>query len=238
MRGALAVVTFHRPPVNAVDAAAVDQIAEVAATIGARPEVGAAVICGSERAFSAGADLKAVRALVANAGPDAAGDLVARMQAAFTDIANLPVPTIAAIRGAALGGGLELALACDLRIAANEAKIGFPEIGHGLLPGAGGTQRITRVAGPAVAARLMLSGELVDGSTAQRLGVVQWAVPDAEVEARALELGERLAESPAAIAAIKRCIASAPSEAGFEHERVATRELYATRAVQQRLANF
>ena len=234
----MGVVTLDRPPVNAVDATVVDQIAEVAATIAAAPEIGAVVVRGGERAFSAGADLKAIRALVASEGADAAGDLVTRMQAAFTDVANLSIPTIAAIRGAALGGGLELALACDLRVAANEAKIGFPEVGHGLLPGAGGTQRTTHVAGPAVAAGLMLSGELVDGSTAQRMGVVQWAVPDAEVEERALELGKRLAESPAATAAIKRCIALAPSEAGFEHELVATRELYATSAVQQRLADF
>ncbi len=234
----MAVVTVARPPVNAVDATVVEQIAEVAATIAATPEIGAVVVRGGARAFSAGADLKAIRAVVASDGADAAGELVARMQAAFTDVANLPVPTIAAIRGAALGGGLELALACDLRIAANEAKIGFPEVGHGLLPGAGGTQRLTQVAGPAVAARLMLSGELVDGATARLMGVVQWAVPDPEVEARAFELGERLAASPAATAAIKRCIALAPSEAGFEHERAATRELYGTSAVQQRLADF
>jgi len=235
--GDVAVVTLDRPPVNAVDGVLVDAVTELASDLAADRGVGAVVFVGG-RMFSAGADLKAIRALVQEHGAAAAGDLVERMQAAFTAVARLPMPTIAAIAGAALGGGLELALACDLRVAAEDAKVGLPEFGHGLLPGAGGTQRLTRAVGPAVAAGMMLTAEVVDGAEAARRGIVQWCVPAAEVRERALAIATRIAESPLAAAAIKRCVELAGTPAGYELELSASRELYATDQVQQRLAAF
>jgi enoyl-CoA hydratase len=237
-RDRVLLLSLDRPPVNAIDGTMVDALTALAATVSADQGIGAVVFSSAGRLFSAGADLKAIRALIDEDGPAAAGDLVERMQSAFSAIAALPVPTVAAIRGAALGGGLELALACDLRVAAADAKIGLPEVGHGLLPGAGGTQRLTAVAGPAVAARMIMTGEVVDGSAAQALGIVQWAAPAEEVDGLALELGEQLAKSPAATAAIKNCIRLAGSASGYEHEIAATRMLYATDEVQRQLATF
>jgi enoyl-CoA hydratase len=237
-RGKVAVVTLDRPPVNAVDGSLVDAVAAAARELADSTEVGAVAWLSAGRIFSAGADLKAIRALVRENGAEAAGDLVERMQAAFSAVAALPMPVVAGIRGAALGGGLELALACDLRIAAADAKIGLPEFGHGLLPGAGGTQRLTRAVGPAVAAGMMLTGEVVDGAGAAERGIVQWAVSAEEVDERALALAERLAASPIAARAIKRCITLAEDPEGYELEITATRELYASDQVQQRLAAF
>jgi enoyl-CoA hydratase/carnithine racemase len=125
-------------------------------------------------------------------------------------------------------------------VAAADAKLGLPEIRHGLLPGAGGTQRMTRLAGAGVAARMMLTGDVVSGVEAERLGIVEWAVPSADVEATALGLAARMGAEPLAAAAVKECIrlAAQTGDAGFERELSASRELYATDSVQQRLAAF
>src|SRR5207244_2387427 len=119
-----------------------------------------------------------------------------RLQAAFTRIEELRIPTIAAMRGPATGGGLELPLACDLRVAAEDARYGLPEIKLGLLPGAGGTQRLTELAGRATSLRLILRGELVSGREACSLGIVHWALPPDEVEPYATELATELARYP------------------------------------------
>ena len=118
---------------------------------------------------------------------------VAGIQRLYFRIEALPQVTLAEIGGAAMGGGFELALACDLRIAANEAKVGLPEARLGLIPGAGGTQRLTRLCGPALASRLILGAEILDGAAAAGLGVVHWAVPRAELAERAAELARRIA---------------------------------------------
>ena len=131
------------------------------------------------------------------------------MQRLFARIEAAPVVTLAEIGGAALGGGMELALACDLRIAATDAQIGLPEARLGLIPGAGGTQRLTRLCGRGVAGRLMLGAEVIDGAEAARLGVVQWSEPRAQLPGKAQELAARYAALPRpALAAIKRCIAA------------------------------
>jgi enoyl-CoA hydratase/carnithine racemase len=236
----IVVLTLARPPVNALDPELMEEIAGAVAGLREQDDCRALVIKGSERIFSAGADLRAVRKLLADNGVDAVSAFVARMQAVFADIEALPFPTLAAIRGAAAGGGLELALACDVRIAADDAKLGLPEIRHGLLPGAGGTQRMTRLAGRGVAARLMLTGDLVSGADAERLGLVESSVPSNTVDATALELAGRMAAQPVAAGAIKAAIrlAAQAGDAGFDHEISASRELYATEGVQQKLADF
>jgi enoyl-CoA hydratase/carnithine racemase len=163
------------------------------------------------------------------------------MQRVFARIERAPFVTLAEIGGAALGGGLELALACDLRVAAQEAKLALPEVGLGLLPAAGGTQRLTSLCGPGVARRLILGGEAIDGGEAERLGVVQWARPAAALASWTAGLAERIALHPReAIAANKRCIAlAAPSCAeGFAAELAATRALYAAPQTHQRVGAF
>jgi len=149
--------------------------------------------------------------------------------------------SLAEIDGAAMGGGYELALGCDLRIAADEAKLGLPEVGLGLLPGGGGTQRLTWIAGPAVAARIILTGDRVDGKSARELGMVQWAVPRAELEAEAGKLAHRVASlHPLALAACKVCLRSArdPERNGFAAETEWTGRLLGTQETQRRVADF
>jgi len=166
---------------------------------------------------------------------------VAAIQRLYARIECLPQVTLAEISGAAMGGGFELALACDLRIAANEAKVGLPEARLGLIPGAGGTQRLTRLCGPALASRLILSAEILDGATASALGVVHWAVPRAELPARASEIAQRIAGLPsAALAASKACIAAAgqPGRGGYTDELEFTRLLLNNAETRQRVQAF
>ncbi|HUN69744.1 MAG TPA: enoyl-CoA hydratase-related protein, partial [Burkholderiales bacterium] len=163
------------------------------------------------------------------------------MQKLFARLEALPQVTLAEIGGAALGGGLELALACDLRIAANEAKLGLPEVRLGLVPGAGGTQRLTRLAGRATALRLILTGETLEGAAARGLGLVQWAVPRTELPSRAAELAARTAAWPReALAACKSCIAAAgdPARDGYAEELASSRHLYASETTRSLVAGF
>jgi enoyl-CoA hydratase/carnithine racemase len=166
---------------------------------------------------------------------------VASIQRLYARIERLPQVTLAEIGGAAMGGGLELALACDLRIAAAEAKVGLPEVRLGLIPGAGGTQRLTRLCGPALAARLILGAEILDGAAAAELGVVQWAVPRAELAQRAAEMARRIAGLPAAaLAASKACIAAAghKDRGGYTDELEFTRLLLNDPETRQRVQAF
>ena len=172
---------------------------------------------------------------------DAAAKVTRPFQELFQRISDLPQVTLAEIGGAAMGGGYELALGCDLRIAANEAKLGLPEPGLGLLPGGGGTQRLTWIAGPAVAARIILAAEAVDGKTARELGMVQWAVPRADLEAEAKKIAQKVAGlHPLSLAACKVCIRLArdPERNGFAAETEWTGRLLATEETQKRVADF
>jgi enoyl-CoA hydratase/carnithine racemase len=174
-------------------------------------------------------------------GPDRMYAYVAGIQRLYFRIEALPQVVLAEIGGAAMGGGFELALACDLRIAANEAKIGLPETRLGLIPGAGGTQRLTRLCGPALAKRLILGAEVLDGAAAAALGVVHWAAPRGELPARASEIATRIADLPAvALAASKACIAAAgePGRGGYTDELEFTRSLLTNPETQKRVTAF
>jgi enoyl-CoA hydratase len=226
--GAVMTVSLDSPPVNAIGESALAALEDVLETL-QRPEseVRVLVFTGEGRYFGAGADLQLVRTHIES--PTGGDDMVAfvqRLQNAYATIAALPIPTICAMNGTALGGGFELALACDLRIAASDASYGLPEIKLGLLPGAGGTQRLTRIGGRALAFRLALRGETVSGSQAEQFGLVHWALPTSEVAAFAAELADELASrSPMALAAIKRCIQLDDSREGYELEIETTRLL-------------
>ena len=174
-------------------------------------------------------------------GPDRMYAYVAGIQRLYFRIEALPQVVMAEIGGAAMGGGFELALACDLRIAANEAKVGLPEARLGLIPGAGGTQRLTRLCGPALVKRLILGAEVLDGATAATLGVVHWSAPRAELSARASEIAKRIADlPPAALAASKACIAAAyePGRGGYTDELEFTRSLLTNPDTQKRVQAF
>lgn len=241
-RGALVVATLARAPVNALDAGMLGLLEAVVAAAEADPDVTVLHLRSAERVFCAGADLALMRECIS--GPDGAEAMVAvvgRMQRLFEQLERAPFVTLAEIGGAALGGGLELALACDLRVAAHEARLALPEVGLGLLPAAGGTQRLSALCGPGVARRLILGGETIDGLEAERLGLVQWALPAAQLADWTAQLAARLATQPrAALAATKRCIAMAGggSAAGYAEEIRATRLLYAAPQTLARVSAF
>ncbi len=238
----VATVTLARPPVNAISEAWVRAFDAALDGLAANAQWSVLHLRSNQKVFCAGADLKEVRERIeAPDGPDRMYAYVAGIQRLYARIERLPQVTVAEINGAAMGGGLELALACDLRIAALEAKLGLPEARLGLIPGAGGTQRLTRLCGRPAAQRLILGAEVVDGAIARDLGVVQWAVPRAELPARAAELARRVAELPAgALAASKSLIAAAgePGTGGYSLELEATRRLLTEPETRRRVEAF
>jgi len=242
VEGGVCTITLDRAPVNALDDALVDALQAAIDTACRNDRVAVLHLRSACKVFCAGADLALMQASIATArGLEDMLALVRRLQELAQRIERAPLVTIAEIGGAALGGGFELALACDLRIAAHEARVGLPEAGLGLLAAAGGTQRLTRLVGPGPASRLILGAETVDGAAAERLGLVQWAVPRAELEAAARALAERIAGLPrAATAAAKQCIAAAldPGRDGFAEELACTRHLYRHPVTRERVAAF
>jgi len=222
LEGAVAVMTLSRAPVNAIDDRLTDGLEAALAELEQNDQVAVLRIRSDQRVFCAGADLRMIGdRFGTEAGSAAMVASVRRFHAVFDRIAALPMVILAEIAGHALGGGLELALACDLRIAAHEAKLGLPEVNVGLIPGAGGTQRLTALCGPGVASRLILTGEVVSGQTAEKLGLVQWSAASAEFGGVANAIVERIAKlSPEALRAAKNCIRLAGSQnrAGFAAE--------------------
>jgi enoyl-CoA hydratase/carnithine racemase len=241
VEGPLATATFARAPVNAIDEAWLARFDEVLASLEGSTGLAALHLRSSERAFCAGADLALMRSRFGSS--EGCGRMVAfvrEMQRVYARLERLPLVTIAEIGGPALGGGLELALACDLRIASEEARVGLPEARLGLLPGAGGTQRLARIAGEATAKRLILRAEVVSGAEAAALGLVHWAVPAAQLRARAREIASEAAALPAeALAHCKRCIGAPLSGIdGYDAEVQGTAALLASSETQRRVRQF
>ncbi|CAL9591355.1 enoyl-CoA hydratase/isomerase family protein [Streptomyces sp. enrichment culture] len=194
---------LDRPPMNALDIATQDRLKELAEEVTRREDVRAVVIHGGEKVFAAGADIKEMQVM------DHAA-MVARsraLQDSFTAVARIPKPVVAAVTGYALGGGCELALCADFRIAGENAKLGQPEILLGLIPGAGGTQRLSRLVGPSKAKDLIFTGRQVRAEEALAIGLVDRVVPAAEVYEQAHAWAARLAKGPAiALRAAKEAI--------------------------------
>jgi len=232
--GPLAVATLARAPVNAINE---DWLARLEEVFDQLQDTAVLLIRSSQKAFCAGADLELMRSRFDT--PEGRSRMVAfvrEIQRVLARLERLPQVTLAEIGAAALGGGLELALACDLRIAAEDARLGLPEPRLGLIPGAGGTQRLPRVAGEAVAKRLILGAEVITGAQAAALGVVHWAVPASELAARALSIARDIAALPAAaLAEAKACIGAAN---GYERELEATARLLAQDETQRRVRAF
>jgi enoyl-CoA hydratase len=228
-RGGVVVLTLSSPPVNALGTRLIAALHAALDGIVGDPSARVLHLRSVGKAFCAGADLAEMRANLANPkSVDAQIDAVRDIQVVLKRLETLPMATIAEVGGAAMGGGLELALACDFRVAAVEAKLALPETNLGLIPGAGGTQRLTALCGPAIAKRMILGAEILDGVAAAALGVVHWAVPRAELAAFAEALADRIGALPrAAVAASKHCIAAVgdPSRNGYEEELAATRDL-------------
>ena len=226
--GGVATLTLNRPPVNALNFAMQAEMIEAAALVTTNPEIAAVVIYGGEKAFAAGADIKEMERLT----HDQMVERSYNLHSAFTAIAQIPKPVIAAITGYALGGGCELAMCADLRFAAENAKLGQPEILLGIIPGAGGTQRLTRLVGPSVAKDLVLSGRMISATEALDIGLVDRLFPAESVYSEAVAWARQFVGGPAAaIAAAKRVIDAGQDgtlEQGLEIERQAFADLFAT----------
>jgi len=224
----IGTIRVDRPPMNALDSRVQAGLAESAAEAGARKDVAAVVIYGGEKVFAAGADVKEM-------APLSYADMIERsvaLQAAFTALARIPKPVVAAITGYALGGGCELALCADFRVAAEDARMGQPEVMLGIIPGAGGTQRLPRLIGPARAKEIIFSGRVVGAAEALAIGLVDRVVPPAEVYSSARDMVARYVGGPAlALRAAKEAVdrgLDTELSTGLEIERQLFVGLFAT----------
>jgi enoyl-CoA hydratase/carnithine racemase len=236
--GAVAVVRIDRPPANALAREVSEELSEAARAVAADEAVRAVVVWGGERVFAAGADIN----VMVDFGPQEIAPDVAALERACRDLEAVPKPVLAAVNGVALGGGCELALACDLRVAAEDARLGLPEIGLGIIPGAGGTQRLPRLIGLGRARDLVLSGRHVGAEEARAIGLVDRIAPPGGAYAEALEHARRFAAGPTlAYAAAKRALAAAAEldiAAGLEVEREVFVPLFATRDQKEGMRAF
>ena len=201
--GAVGTIRLDRPKMNALNAQVQEEIRELAEEVTRRDDIRAVVLYGGERVFAAGADIKEMKDMSYVDMLGRAG----RLQDCFATVARIPKPVIAAITGYALGGGCELSMCADFRVVADNAKMGQPEILLGVIPGAGGTQRLTRLVGPAKAKDICFTGRFVDAQEALAIGLADVVVPAEQVYATALEMAGRYATGPAvALRAAKTAI--------------------------------
>lgn len=209
----VAVVTVNRPPVNPLNSKVFKELVTIFNELEENSQVRVIILTGSgEKAFVAGADINEMADL----------DLVGMMnmnrvsREAFSKIENASKPVIAAINGLALGGGLELALACDLRICSEKAKFAFPEVGLGIIPGGGGTQRLQKIVGQGIAKELLYFGDMFDANRALELHIVNKVVPGEELLATAKQWAEKLAQKPPVALRMLKIAVNAGSNADLE----------------------
>jgi enoyl-CoA hydratase len=229
------LVRLVRPPLNALSIAMLHELADVALRLRREPGRKAVVVAGNERAFAAGADIEELEA----ADP---ATVTAAFHAAFDAVAAIPRPVIAAVRGFALGGGLELAMACDLRVAGAGARLGQPEVLLGIVPGGAGTQRLPRLVGPARAKELVWSGRHVRADEAAAIGLVDRVVADEEVESAALAWAASFGRGAVvAMGLAKRAIdrgLDGPLAAGLDLEAEAFVEVFGTEDAAHGVRSF
>ena len=234
----IATIRLGRPPLNALNGQVQTEIGAAAVQAGADADVRAVILYGGEKLFAAGADVKEM----ADASPARIMELSASIQDAFKAVARIPKPVIAAITGYALGGGLELALCADFRVMGEGAKVGQPEILLGIIPGAGGTQRLPRLVGPAKAKDLVFSGRFIGAEEALRIGLADRVVPDGEVYETARKIaGRYTAAAPLALRAAKQAIDEGLErdlDAGLEIERLHFTGLFGTEDQQTGMRSF
>ncbi|HTJ33104.1 MAG TPA: enoyl-CoA hydratase-related protein [Dactylosporangium sp.] len=201
--GGIGTIRLDRPPMNALNIQVQEELRAAAQEASARDDVRAVVLYGGEKVFAAGADIKEM----AGMGYAAMAARAGRLSGAFDAVARIPKPVVAAVTGYALGGGCELALTADWRVAAEDATLGQPEITLGIIPGAGGTQRLARLVGPARAKDLIMSGRFVPADEALAMGLVDRVVPREQVYEAALALVRPYVNGPAvALRAAKQAV--------------------------------
>lgn len=234
----IGVIRLDRPKMNALNAEVQRALSAASAEAGQRDDVSAVIVYGGEKVFAAGADIVEMSEM-------SFADMAehSRLLQGFTrDLAAIPKPTVAAITGFALGGGCEVALACDFRIAGSNAKLGQPEILLGVIPGAGGTQRLARLVGPAKAKDLIYTGRFVDAQEAQQIGLVDRVVEPDQVLAAAQEMMAPFVGGPAlALRAAKQAVDSGLEvdlQTGLEIERSLFAGLFATNDQKAGMRSF
>ena len=236
--GPVTVLRLANPPLNLVTATLTRELGDALSRLAEDADLRAVVVAGSDRAFCAGSDIKEFDALH---GRVAEGKLLLE-GAVYRQLAHLPVPTIAAIEGDALGGGLELALCCDLRVAGANALLGLPEVGLGAIPGSGGTQRLPRLIGPGRAKEMILLGEPLDAHRAAEIGLVGRVVEagNAEAEARAMA-GIIATRGPVAVREAKKAIdrgLDGPLDAGLAVELDGSERVFSSADISEGTAAF
>ena len=234
----IATIRLDRPKMNALNAQVRAEIAAAAAQVTRDDDIRAVILYGGERVFAAGADIKEMAPL----GAAEMAEWAAALQAALNDVAAIPKPVVAAITGYALGGGLELALCADFRVLGESAKVGQPEILLGVIPGAGGTQRLPRLIGPAKAKDLIFTGRHVGAEEALAIGLADKVVPDADVYQAAKEMVAQYAGGPAlALRAAKQAVnhgLDVDLATGLQIERLHFASLFATEDQKSGMQSF
>jgi enoyl-CoA hydratase/carnithine racemase len=224
----IGTIRLDRPPMNALNEQVQDELQAAATEATDRQDVRAVIVYGGEKVFAAGADIKEM----AGASYTDMVNRSVRLQAAFTAVARIPKPVVAAVTGYALGGGCELALCADFRVCGDNAQLGQPEILLGIIPGAGGTQRLPRLVGPARAKDLVFTGRFVEAAEALAIGLVDRVVAPDDVHSAARSLVAPFATGPAyALRAAKEAIdrgLEVPLDTGLEIERQQFAALFAT----------
>jgi enoyl-CoA hydratase/carnithine racemase len=190
--GGIGTIRLDRPPMNPLNTQVQEELRDAAHSAAGNDEVKAVIVYGGEKVFAAGADITEFTSV----SYQEMSTRAVALSGAFDTVARIPKPVVAAITGYALGGGCELALACDWRVVAEDAKLGQPEIRLGIIPGAGGTQRLARLIGPAKAKDLIFSGRMVDAAEAMRIGLADRVAPAAEVYATAVALVQPYVTGP------------------------------------------
>ena len=216
-------IRLDRPPMNAINEELTRELGDAAEEAATREDVGAVVIWGVEKIFAAGADVKAMLPM----SPLEVKPFVSRLQEVFHQVEEIPKVTIAAINGYCLGGGCELAMCADFRYAADNAKLGQPEIQLGVIPGAGGTQRMPRLIGPAKAKDLIYSGRHVGAPEAKELGLVDEVFPPDQTYSKAVEAARAYARGPLAALRSAKVAVNWGARGDFRVGMVLERELFA-----------
>jgi enoyl-CoA hydratase/carnithine racemase len=231
-------IRIDRPKMNALDGQVQEEIRAAAQEAATREDVRAVILYGGEKVFAAGADIKEMASMSYTDMVSRSG----RLQSAFSAVARIPKPVVAAVTGYALGGGCELALCADVRIAGEGATFGQPEILLGIIPGAGGTQRLTRLVGPSKAKDIIFTGRFVPADEALRIGLADRVVPDAEVYQAAQSWARQFSAAAAfALRAAKEAVdrgAETDLETGLEIERVQFAALFATEDRSTGMSSF
>jgi len=236
-RGRVGLVTLNRPrALNALNKATMEEVVAATTAMDADPAVGAVVITGSEKAFAAGADIKEMSS-------QGYMDMYAQdWFRGWESLTRLRIPVVAAVSGFALGGGCELAMMCDVIIAGDNAKFGQPEINLGVIPGMGGSQRLTHAVGKAKAMDMVLTGRMMDAAEAERAGLVSRVVPAASVVEEALKAAEVIASKSKPAAMLAKEAVNAAFELGLAQgvlfERRVFHSLFATEDQKEGMAAF